>query len=156
MEQLREACRLVAAGLDRPPSRRRLVYQSRNARYGSGEWLGPDIRDALAEEKKRGATHVVVAPVGFVCDHMEVVMDLDVEAKERADELGIDMVRAATVGTHPAFVGMIRGLVRERSTEHPERAALGTKGPSHDRCPPDCCPSGRPGPPAPALCGQSG
>ena len=156
VEQLREACRLVAAGLDRPPSRRRLVYQSRNARYGSGEWLGPDIRDALAEEKKRGATHVVVAPVGFVCDHMEVVMDLDVEARERADELGIDMVRAATVGTHPAFVGMIRDLVRERSTEHPERAALGTKGPSHDRCPPDCCPSGRPGPPAPALCGQSG
>lgn len=153
VEQLRETCRLVAAGLDRPPDRRRLVYQSRNARYGADEWLGPDVREALAEEKARGATDVVVAPVGFVCDHMEVVFDLDVQAKERADALGLGMVRAATVGTHPAFVGMVRDLVRERSTGSAERAALGAKGPSHDYCPPGCCPSGRPGPPAPALCG---
>ena len=163
VEQLREACDLVAAGLDRPDrldrldrpsSPRRLVYQSRNARYGPGEWLGPDVRDALAEEKERGARDVVVAPIGFVCDHLEVVLDLDVEAKERADELGLDMVRAATVGTHRAFVGMIRDLVRERSAGSPERAALGAKGPSHDWCPSDCCLSGRPGPPAPALCGH--
>ena len=152
--QLHEACELVAGGLDRPPSRRRLVYQSRNARYGSGEWLGPDIGNALTEEKERGATDVVVAPIGFVCDHLEVVLDLDVEAKERADELGLNMVRAATVGTHPAFVGMIRDLVRERMTENPVRAALGSRGPSHDRCPADCCPSGRPGPPKLALCGH--
>lgn len=156
VEQLREACRLVAAGLPRPPSRWRLVYQSRNARYGAGEWLGPDVREALAEEKERGATDVVVAPVGFVCDHMEVVFDLDVQAKERADELGIGMVRAATVGTHPAFVGMVRDLVRERATGSAERAALGEQGPSHDYCPADCCPSGRPGPPVPALCGAPG
>ena len=152
--QLEEACSLVAAGLPRPPLRHRLVYQSRNARYGPGEWLGPDVREALAEEKGRGATDVVVAPIGFVCDHMEVVLDLDVEAKERADDLGINMVRAATVGTHPAFVGMIRDLVRERMTENPVRAALGSRGPSHDYCPSDCCPSGRPGPPKPALCGH--
>ena len=99
--QLHEACELVAGGLGRPPSRRRLVYQSRNARYGSGEWLGPELGAALTAEKERGATDVVVAPIGFVCDHVEVVLDLDVEAKERADDLGLNMVRAATVGTHP-------------------------------------------------------
>ena len=152
--QLHEACELVAAGLERPPVHRRLVYQSRNARYGSGEWLGPDVREALAEEKERGATDVVVAPIGFVCDHLEVTLDLDVEAKERADELGLNMVRAATVGTHPAFVDMIRDLVRERMSENPVRAALGGQGPSHDFCPSDCCPSGRLGPPKPALCGH--
>ena len=152
--QLREACGLVSAGLARPPSRWRLVYQSRNARYGSGEWLGPDVGDALAEEKERGATDVVIAPIGFVCDHMEVLLDLDLEAKGRADELGLNMVRAATVGAHPAFVGMIRDLVRERMTANPVRPALGSMGPSHDWCPSDCCPSGRPGPPKPALCGH--
>ena len=153
--QLEEASDLVAAGLGRrPPARHRLVYQSRNARYGPGEWLGPDVREALEEEKGRGTTDVVVAPIGFVCDHLEVVLDLDVEAKERADELGINMVRAATVGTHPAFVGMIRDLARERMTEDPVRAALGTRGPSHDFCPSECCPSGRPGPAKPALCGH--
>ena len=151
--QLNEACGLVAAGLDRPPSRWRLVYQSRNARYGSGEWLGPDVGDALAEEKEGGATEVVIAPIGFVCDHLEVTLDLDIEARRRADELGLNMVRAATVGTHPAFVGMIRDLVRERMTENPNRAVLGSRGPSHDYCPSDCCLSGRPGAPEPALCG---
>ena len=152
--QLREACELVAAGLARPPARHRLVYQSRNARYGGGEWLAPDIRDALGEEKEGGATDVVVAPIGFVCDHLEVILDLDIEAKERADELGLNLIRAATVGTHPAFVSMIRDLVRERITENPVRAALGSQGPSHDFCPSGCCPSGRPGPTKPALCGH--
>ena len=153
--QLEEAGDLVTAGLGRhPPARHRLVYQSRNARYGPGEWLGPDIRDALAEERERGTTDVVVAPIGFVCDHLEVVLDLDIDAKERAEELGLNFVRAATVGTHPAFVGMIRDLVRERMTGDPVRAALGTRGPSHDLCPSDCCPSGRPGPAKPALCGH--
>ena len=152
--QLEEACELVADGLRLAPARRRLVYQSRNARYGDGEWLGPDVREALAEERERGATDVVVAPIGFVCDHLEVVLDLDIEAKERADELGLNLVRAATVGTHPAFVGMVRDLVRERMTESPVRAALGSRGPSHDLCPSDCCPSGRPGPAKPALGGH--
>ena len=155
--QLREACRLVAGGLGRSAAEGggwRLVYQSRNARYGPGEWLGPDVREALEEARERGATDVVVAPIGFVCDHLEVTLDLDVEAREQADALGLNMVRAGTVGTHPAFVGMIRDLVRERMTENPVRAALGSRGPSHDFCPSDCCPSGRPGPPKPALCGH--
>ena len=151
VEQLHEACALVAAGLEPSGRRWRLAYQSRNARYGSGEWLGPDVKDALAEERGRGATDVAVVPIGFVCDHLEVVLDLDIEAKERADELGLGMVRAATVGTHPAFVGMIRDLVRERMAENPVRFAVGSRGPSHDFCPSECCPSGRPGPPKPAV-----
>ena len=154
VEQLREACALVAEGLGLPRSRWRLAFQSRNARYGPGDWLGPDVRDALAEEKASGATDVVVAPIGFVCDHMEVVLDLDIEAKERAHELGLGMVRAATVGTHPEFVGMVLDLVRERMAADPPRVALGTRGPSPDLCPSDCCPSGRPGPAKPAIGGH--
>ena len=154
VEQLREACALVAGALGHAARRWRLAFQSRNARYGPGDWLGPGIRDALAEERENGATDVAVVPIGFVCDHLEVVLDLDVEAKEHADALGLNMVRAATVGTHPAFVGMILDLVRERTTENPVRSALGARGPSHDFCPSDCCPSGRPGPPKPALCGH--
>jgi ferrochelatase len=63
------------------------------------------------------------------------------------------MVRAATVGTHPAYVTMLRELIVERMTENPTRRAMGSLGPSHDRCAADCCLSGRPGPPKPALCG---
>lgn len=139
--QLNEACELVGDALEH--QRWRLVYQSNNARYGKETWLGPDICDALTGAKDEDATDVVVAPIGFVCDHLEVVLDLDVEARRRADELGLNMVRAPTVGTHPAFVGMIRDLICERMTENPTRATLGSTGPSHDFCPSDCCLSGR-------------
>ncbi len=85
---------------------------------------------------------------------MEVLFDLDTEAVEKAEELGMVMVRAGTVGTAPAFIRMIRDLVVERMTDHPERRCLGTMGPVHDICPVGCCPKGeRPrgpgGPPAP-------
>ena len=63
----------------------RLVYQSNNARYGGDPWLGPDIGDALEEEAKAGREDVIVVPIGFVCDHMEVVLDLDIDAAKRAD-----------------------------------------------------------------------
>jgi ferrochelatase len=76
---------------------------------------------------------------------MEVVYDLDVEAQARAHELGITMVRAATAGTHPAFVAMIRELIVERLENEAERRAVGRHGPSHDLCPSDCClPPARP------------
>jgi ferrochelatase len=96
---------------------------------------------------------VVVAPIGFACDHMEVVLDLDVEAAAIARGIGLNMVRAGTVGTHPAYVAMVRELIVERMTADSPRRALGSLGPSHDRCAPDCCLSGRPGPPKPALAG---
>ena len=149
--QLESSCRLVADALEH--HRWRLVYQSNNASYGREPWLGPDVGQALRELRAQGGAAVVVAPIGFVCDHMEVVLDLDVEAAAIARGLGITMVRAATVGTHPAFVSMVRELICERLTPEAPRRALGSLGPSHDRCPVDCCLSGRPGPPKPALAG---
>jgi len=148
--QLREACGLIgqALGIDSW----RLVYQSNNASYGE-PWLEPDISDALEAVHEAGHTQVVVAPLGFVCDHMEVVLDLDVEAREKADELGLEMARAGTVGTHPAYVGMVRDLIVERMAANPERPSLGTRGPNPDYCAPSCCLSGKPGDPKPALCG---
>ncbi|MBN1237358.1 MAG: ferrochelatase [Gammaproteobacteria bacterium] len=147
--QLQDACRLVGDALEH--QRWQLAYQSNNARYGGEPWLGPDIVQALADQKAEGAGDVVVAPIGFVCDHMEVVLDLDVDAAAAARELGIDMIRAGTVGTHPAFVGMVRDLIVERITASGTRRALGTLGPAHDFCPPDCCLSGRPGPVKPTI-----
>lgn len=148
--QLREACSLAAelAGA----GRWELVYQSQNASYGE-PWLGPDIGEALESVRAAGHAAVVVAPIGFVCDHMEVVLDLDVEAAERAVSLGLNMVRAGTVGTHPAYVRMVRDLIAERMTTNPDRPALGARGASHDYCPAGCCLSGRPGEPRGALCG---
>src|SRR5690606_25404427 len=130
-----------------------LAYQSNNARYGGEAWLGPDIAEALADQKKEGAQDVVVVPIGFVCDHMEVVLDLDVEAAAVARELGINMIRAGTVGAHPAYVAMVRDLIVERMSAQPARRALGSLGPTHDFCPPGCCLSGRPGPAKPAVGG---
>jgi ferrochelatase len=149
--QLDASCRLVGDVLER--ERWRLVYQSNNASYGREPWLGPDIAVALREAQAQGATSVVVAPIGFVCDHMEVVIDLDVEACATAHEIGINMARAATVGTHPAYIAMVRELVIERLTPDAPRRALGPLGPNHDRCAVDCCLSGRPGPPKPSLAG---
>jgi ferrochelatase len=136
--QLEETCRLVAEGAGVKRDRWRLVYQSRSG-PASQPWLEPDICDYLAELKQRGLTDVVVAPVGFLSDHMEVVHDLDTEARRVSEQLGLNMVRAATVGTHPAFVRMIRDLIVERMMPGAERPAMGRYGPSHDVCPANCC-----------------
>jgi ferrochelatase len=101
--------------------------------------------DSLAES---GVTDLVILPIGFISDHMEVLFDLDIEAVERAQELGMNMVRAATVGTAPAFVSLIRELIVERMTAQPERRVLGRLSPSHDVCPVDCCLPGQPARPA--------
>lgn len=148
--QLTESARLVAETLELP--RWRLVYQSNNASYGI-PWLTPDIADALVETKNEGVEDAVVVPMGFVCDHMEVALDLDVDAARKAEEIGLNMIRAGTVGTHPDYVRMVRELIVERLSKSPERPALGRLGPSPDFCPSDCCLSGRPGPAKPALCG---
>jgi ferrochelatase len=137
VRQLQEVGRLVADGVG--ARRWRLVYQSRSG-PPSQPWLEPDICDVLRElgEAKRG-TDVVVVPIGFVSDHMEVVYDLDTEARDVCERVGLNMVRARTVGTHPRFVRMIRELIEERFSDNPIRLAVGTYGPSHDRCPADCC-----------------
>jgi ferrochelatase len=142
--QLREASQLIAEGIGRDDPC--IVYQSRS---GSPHvpWLEPDIVEVLDELAARGAQDVVVVPVGFISDHMEILFDLDTEARQRAHDLGLNFVRAGTVGTHPAFIRMIRELIMERMTERPERRALGRRGPSHDICPLMCCLRGdeRPG-----------
>ncbi len=127
--QLAEAGGLIAGALGMKTWQ--LVYQSRSG-SPSQPWLGPDIVEHLRTLHGEGVRNVVVAPIGFVSDHMEVVYDLDVEARKVADELGMKMVRASTAGTHPAFVKMIRELVMERiDNTAPENI-----------CAPDCCPVG--------------
>jgi ferrochelatase len=83
----------------------------------------------------------VIAPIGFISDHMEVLYDLDTEAADLCAEIKLPMVRAGTVGTHPKFVSMIRDLIVERMNGGTERVAIGTMGPNHDSCPEDCCPA---------------
>jgi ferrochelatase len=134
--QLQESSRLVAAALG--AEKWRLVFQSRSG-PPTQPWLAPDICEYLRELKISGANDVVIAPIGFVSDHMEVVYDLDTEARQLSEEIGLNMVRAATAGTHPAFIKMIRELVMERINQTTERRSLGTRGPRHDVCAPDCC-----------------
>jgi protoporphyrin/coproporphyrin ferrochelatase len=134
--QLREASRLVARGVGHADWQ--LVYQSRSG-PPTQPWLEPDVCDALEQLAAQGVTDVVVVPIGFISDHMEVLYDLDSEARDKARELGLHFVRAGTVGLHPRFVRMVRELIVERMEESPERPALGNLGPSHDVCPVDCC-----------------
>ncbi|MEW2520922.1 ferrochelatase [Actinacidiphila alni] len=128
-----------------------LVYQSRSGAPHI-PWLEPDICDHLADAHAQGAPAVVMVPIGFVSDHMEVKYDLDTEAVAKAAELGLPVSRAATVGSDPRFAAAVRDLVLERAaTERgrtPERCALGTLGPSHDICPAGCCPARTPLPAA--------
>lgn len=134
--QLQEACRLVAEGAGHPNWE--LVYQSRS---GSPQqpWLEPDICDRIAElHANNQLTDLVILPIGFISDHMEVLFDLDTEARELCEKLGINMQRAATVGTHPRFIEMIRLIIEERLGES-SKLTLGNLGASHDVCPLDCC-----------------
>ncbi len=138
VEQLTEASRLVSERLGRRADS--LVFQSRSG-PPSQPWLEPDILDHLRAIHTNGAKAVVIVPIGFVSDHMEVIYDLDTQARELCEQLGLSMVRAGTVGTHPWFVRMIRELVEERMLVAQHRPALGVLGPSHDVCPADCCPA---------------
>jgi ferrochelatase len=150
--QLREACRLVAERLGHHDWE--LAFQSNNASYGGEKWLEPDVLEAIRRRHAEGLARIVVMPIGFLCDHMEVVLDLDVDAAETAHGLGVQLLRAKTVGVHPEFVAMISELVGERFDPGAERRVLGDRGVMPDRCRPGCCPSGRGGPLKPALCGS--
>jgi ferrochelatase len=114
-----------------------LVWQSRS---GSPHvpWLSPDINDHLRILAADGVGGVVVSPIGFISDHLEVVWDLDTEAAETAKQLGLAYVRAATPGTDPRFVAMVRDLIRERLDPGTPRQRLGTV-PVWDACPAGCC-----------------
>ena len=138
--QLGEQCRLVAENLGLSDDRWKLVYQSRSGRP-QDPWLDPDICDHIDDLHKQGAKSVVVSPVGFLSDHMEIMFDLDEEAREKCDELGMSMARAKTAGTHPQFVSMLAELIGERVNNTEERRAIGLMPANHDVCPVDCCPA---------------
>lgn len=149
-----DVARLLAERVRRETGREhpwQLVYQSRSGAPHI-PWLEPDICDHLAELREAGAPAVVMVPIGFVSDHMEVRYDLDTEALDTARELGLPAVRSATVGADPRFVAGLRELVLERAASErgaaPERCALGALGPSHDVCPVGCCAGRTPKPAA--------
>ncbi|MFE3253187.1 ferrochelatase [Streptomyces sp. NPDC059209] len=129
----------------------RLVYQSRSGAPHI-PWLEPDICDHLEDLHGAGAPAVVMVPIGFVSDHMEVLYDLDTEATAKAAELGLPVRRSATVGADGRFVAAVRDLLLERAAAERgrpvERCALGALGPSHDVCPVGCCPARAPRPAA--------
>ncbi|WP_406298844.1 ferrochelatase [Embleya sp. NBC_00888] len=150
VEQHRETARLVAEGVARALGREHdwdLVYSSRSG-PPQVPWLEPDVNDHLVASAEDGkAPAVVLVPIGFLSDHMEVVYDLDVEAAATAARLGLPVARAATTGADPRFAGAVRDLLLERAAtvrgEAPARCALGVLGAAHDVCPVGCCPDPR-------------
>jgi ferrochelatase len=159
--QLSETCRLVAEAAGIGPRPWALVYQSRSGRP-EDPWLEPDILDHLRDLHRGGIADVVIHPIGFLSDHLEVLYDLDVEARLLCERLGLAMVRSRTVGDHPRFVAMLRQLIEERTGCIPEsdRRAVGRYGPHPDVCPETCClppprPPGRPARPDAPSAGAS-
>ena len=139
----------VAAAVTRGVEQRRgrsyafdLAFCSRSG-PPSQPWLEPDVNDHLAELKQAGVPAVVLVPIGFVSDHMEVIYDLDTEAVETARGLGLPLARAATAGTHPAFVSALVDLVLERAAaargEEPDRPVVEGGAVGWYDCEPDCC-----------------
>jgi ferrochelatase len=133
VEELNDMAGLVAEG--RPWA---LVYQSRSG-PPTVPWLEPDVGDHLEKLRAQGTDAAVIVPIGFVSDHMEVKFDLDVEAAELAERIGLRIERAATAGTHPRFVMMVRELLLEREGDGTERPSLGTLGPRPETCAGTCC-----------------
>jgi ferrochelatase len=139
--QQRETARLVATLLRGADAEYDLVWQSRSG-PPQVPWLEPDVNDHLRALAAGGVRAVVVCPTGFVSDHLEVLWDLDTEARETAAKLGLHFARAATAGTHPGFVSAIRELVEEQ-LHGAEPKALGTLGLCGIGCPEGCCPAPR-------------
>ena len=139
--QLLESSRLVVEELG--TDNWKLVYQSRSGPPAM-PWLEPDVCDYIQSiHDEKVTNNIVIIPIGFISDHMEVMFDLDTEARELCESLGMRMERASTVGTAPDFVEALRLMIAERMTDAPDRLALGAHGPSHDVCPEDCCLPGR-------------
>jgi len=142
VQQLTEASRLVAEACSVTDDRWELVYQSRSGRP-QDPWLEPDICDHVRVVQERSAASaIVIMPIGFLCDHIEILFDLDDEAKSACQEIGLEMVRSSTVGVHPQFVTMVRKLIQERliGSSCPQEA-MGQFGPNWDHCRSGCCPA---------------
>jgi ferrochelatase len=143
-EQFEELASLVAERERLPHFS--VAYQSRSG-PPTQPWLEPDVLGELERLTTSGVRNVVLCPIGFVHDHMEVIWDLDIEAKQRGTELGLTLVRARTAGSHPKFVAMVHELVKEQ-TQGVSPRALGRHGPRVAPCRPGCCPAAqRPAPP---------
>lgn len=140
--QLREACRLVTESIQPLAASHagwELAFQSRSG-PPSQPWLEPDIRDHIRQlHAAQPPADVVIVPLGFLTENLEVIYDLDIEVRGLCEELGINMVRAAVVGNHPRFVRMIRELIVEQFDPQAPRLALGSDGPWPDQCPDGCC-----------------
>jgi ferrochelatase len=135
-EQLVEVAQTVASGVG--IRNWKLVFQSRSG-PPTQPWLEPDICEHIRSLSQSGVKNLVVAPIGFVSDHMEVVFDLDTEAAQLCTKLGMNMVRAETVGTHPAFVRMIRELVVEGMHGEAGSGSMTVRSDT-DLCGASCCP----------------
>ncbi len=136
--ELRDAAGLVSAAAGEDPRGWSLVYQSRSGPPDQ-PWLGPDVESAVAALAP-GCRSVIVVPLGFVVDHMEVVYDLDRLAATAAARRGVTMVRSATPGDDPRFAAMVCDLVEEAADPAAPRRALGARGPAAFPCAPGCCP----------------
>ena len=142
--QLRETGRLAMEELERVEGGGRaegweLAFQSRSGRPAEA-WLEPEVRDCVRRlHGGGGVKDVVIVPIGFLAENLEVVYDLDVEVGRLCIKLGINMVRRAVVGTHPRLVSMIHELIMERMDPSAPRLALGSEGPWPDECPMGCC-----------------
>ncbi|MGL5826869.1 MAG: ferrochelatase [Nocardioides sp.] len=121
-------------------------------------WLEPDVNDRIAQLAAAGVRQLVLVPIGFVSDHMEVIYDLDTEALATAAECGVEVVRAPTPGVDPRFVAMVRELVVERAQAErgtaPTRLTWGDQPPGADRCANRCCPNPRSSVPALGGCDE--
>lgn len=149
--QLQGSCHWIASRLDLPTRNWQLVFQSRSG-PPTQPWLEPDICDEIQRLKNEEAlTDVVVVPIGFLTDHMEVLFDLDTEAKELCETLGIGFQRVATVGHRSGFISGLADLIVERLDDLPPSSCQGLT-PAPNVCPADCCLSGRSGTsPLPAV-----
>jgi ferrochelatase len=127
VRQLKEASARVAAACG--VNNWALVYQSRSG-PPSQPWLEPDIGDYLQSQHQAGVRRVIICPIGFISDHMEVLYDLDTEAKDLCEEIGMKMVRAGTAGSHPKLITMIRDMVTKGETS-----------PVLSHCEAGCCPT---------------
>lgn len=137
--QLEEECELVATSC--AVKNWKLVYQSRSG-PPQVPWLGPDILDHIKTLKESGVQNLIIHPIGFVSDHMEVIYDLDHEARNLCDELQMRMWRVPCAGTNPKFIEMIQDLILENTEEGRSKKFVGKLGLIGDLCPPECCPLG--------------
>jgi protoporphyrin/coproporphyrin ferrochelatase len=111
VEELRKTADLVLQRLGQATGQ--LAYSSRSGNP-QDLWLEPDVCDAIRQEAAKGVKDVLFVPIGFVADHVEILFDLDIEAKEAAEEVKVNLVRSQSVGDHPAFIQMIAEVVRKR------------------------------------------